>query len=217
MGTNVRRINVSFANMAIQENDLFNYFTIAIMVKELFRSSCVHRYTKNGLAKKLGISTATIEKAVKIGLKMGLCHIEGSSLIFSKITGNRAVKVSTLPKTFKELKNYIKSLIIVDKLRTINFSRHIKQAKLNKKCVWNGQRKGKGVISYKRLGEILSCSKPTAIKIIKFAVKESLINKLVIKARLGMSESGQGMFYAYGKVFCQPANIYTEAFALRCI
>lgn len=217
MTTNVKRINVSALKEAIHENDLFNYFAVAIMVKELFRSSCVHKYTKNGLSKGLGTSTATIEKAVKIGLKMGFCRIEGTSLIFSKIIGKRAVKVSTLPKSFKELKNYIKSLIIVDKLRTINFSRHIKQAKLNKKCVWNGQRKGKGVISYKRLAEILSCSKPTAIKIIKFAIKENLINKLVIKARLGMSESGQGMFYAYGKVFCQPANSYGEVLSLRCI
>ena len=81
---NVKRINVSFAKEAIQENDLFNYFAVAIMVKDLFRSSCVHNYTKNGLASKLGTSATTIAKAVKIGLKMGFCRIDGTSLIFFK-------------------------------------------------------------------------------------------------------------------------------------
>ena len=212
---NLTRINVSALKEAIKENDLFNYFAIAIMVKDLYRSSCVLGYTKNGLARKLGVSTATIEKVVKIGLKMGFCRIEGTSLIFLKAKEGKCVKISDLPQSFKEIKSYLKSLIIVDKLRTMNYARHTKQVKLDKKCTWNGRCKAEGVISYKRLSEILSCSKPTAIKIINFAVKENLINKKVSKAKIGVSESGQGVFSAYGKVFSQPANIYYEGISLH--
>lgn len=212
MTTNVKRINVSALKEAIHENDLFNYFAVAIMVKELFRSSCVHKYTKNGLSKRLGTSTATIEKAVKIGLKMGFCRIEGTSLIFSKIEGKRAVKVSTLPQTFKELKNYIKSLIIIDKLRTMTYCRHTNQIKSKdgRVCCWNGRQSSKGVISYNGLSKILNCSKPSAIKVINFAVKEKLIKKCVTKARVGVSESLQGIFFAYGKMLSQPANLYSD-------
>ena len=212
MTTNVKRINVSALKEAIHENDLFNYFAVAIMVKELFRSSCVHKYTKNGLSKKLCTSTATIEKAVKIGLKMGFCRIEGTSLIFSKVEGKRCVKVSELPKNFKEIKNYLKSLIVVDKLRVMNYYRHsnLVKKKDGGVCGWNGREKAKGVISYKGLSKILGCSKPTAIKVIKFAVKENLIEKYTTKAKVGVSESGQGIFWAYGKILCQPANLYSD-------
>ena len=110
MTTNVKRINVSALKEAIHENDLFNYFAVAIMVKELFRSSCVHKYTKNGLSKRLGTSTATIEKAVKIGLKMGFCRIEGTSLTFLKVQGNKMVHIQEIPKTFKEIKYFFKIL-----------------------------------------------------------------------------------------------------------
>lgn len=210
---NVKRINVSFAKEAIQENDLFNYFAVAIMVKDLFRSSCVHNYTKNGLASKLGTSATTIAKAVKIGLKMGFCRIDGTSLIFLKIgnKGNKTIKISKfgeIPKTFKEVKYFIKAMMVVDKLRVMNYWRHSNLSKRKQKCNRNGQKSNVAVISYNGLSKMLNCSNPTAIKVVKFATKHKIIRKKVSKARIGISKSGQGQFFAYGKILSQPVNQY---------
>lgn len=209
---NLTRINVSFAKEAVQDKDFFNFYAISVMVKEKFRSGCVHNYTKNGLAKLLDISTATIERAVKFGLKHGYCQMEGTSLTFLKVQGNKMVHIQEIPKTFKEIKYFLKSVIIIDKLRTMTYCRHTNQIKSKdgRVCCWNGRQSSKGVISYNGLSKILNCSKPSAIKVINFAVKEKLIKKCVTKARVGVSESLQGIFFAYGKMLSQPANLYSD-------
>ena len=64
------------------------------------------------------------------------------------------------------------------------------------------------VISYNGLSKMLNCSNPTAIKVVKFATKHKIIKKKVSKARIGISKSGQGQFFAYGKMLSQPVNQY---------
>lgn len=220
---NIKRINASFAKEAIQDKDFFNFYAISVMVKEKYRSGCVHNYTKNGLAKLLDISTATIERAISFGLKHEYCQIEGTSLIFSKLEGTKMVYIHNIPKTFKEIKYFLKSVIVIDKLRTMKYCWHTNRVKLKKcgVCCRNGRQSSRGVISYNGLSKLLNCSKPSAIKVINFAVKENLIKKYVTKASVGVSDSLQGVFFAYGKILSQPANLYSEILnkrvALTCI
>lgn len=166
---NLTRINVSLAKDAIHDKDFFNFYAISVMVKEKYSSSCVHNYTKNGLGKELGISTVTLSRAIGVGLKLGYCRIEGTNLIFGKISkaDKRLVKVAKfgeIPKTFKEVKYFIKKMMVIDKLRVMNYWGHSNLGKRKHKCSVSGQQEGISVISYKGLSKMLGCSKPTAIK-----------------------------------------------------
>lgn len=192
-----------------------NFDAIAYMVKDKYRSSCVLKYTKNGLANKLGLSPITLHKAIRWGLVTRRCRIEYGNLIFSPISGQRNVYVNELPKSFKEVKRYLKSILLIDRLRIMKFMRHSKVVKPRNRgdageCIWNGRSKGSGTISYKGIARLMKMSAKTSIGIVKYAITSGLIDAKVTKARIGLSKSQSGLFIFKGASLCQPCNFYCE-------
>ena len=210
----INRLSLSAGNVVAENLDAITY-----MVKDKYTSSCVLNYTKNGLAKKLGVSVTMLHKAVRYGITTNRCRLEYGHLIFAPIYGDRNIRGKELPKTFKEIKIFLKSVVIIDKLRKMKFMRHLKLLEpkvrgIVGECALNGRNKGSGTLSYKGIGRILKVSNKTAVKIVKYAVGNGLINVIVTPARVGLSKSESGLFRYKGKLLCQPSNFYAEVQSL---
>lgn len=212
---NVKKICVSRLSLSAGNVVAENLDAIAYMVKDKYTSSCVLNYTKNRLAKELGVSVTMLHKAVRYGIATRRCRIEYGNLIFCPIYGERNVWDKELPKTFKEMKLFLKSIVIIDKLRKMKFMRHLtllepKVRGIVGECVLNGRNKGSGALSYKGIARILKISAKTAVKVMRFAVAKNLLTVVVTPAKRGLSISQSGSFRYKGMILCQPSNFYAE-------
>lgn len=213
---NVKNINLTAVRASLNSNVSMNFLAVFYLVKDRYVSGSFHNYTKGRLAKELGISPTTVEKSIKYGLSINGCRIENGSLIFNKLPKRaknevRGMRVQhSFPTDFGKMKMYLKSLLVVDKLRTMTYSRHSDLGKTNKRCGRNGWGQGEGAISYAKIANIMKCSKPIAVKIMNYADKSGMILKTVTEKKKGQSTSARGSFCYRGVIYAQPCNHYSE-------
>lgn len=217
---NVKNISLTAVRASLNSNVSMNFLAVFYLVKNRYVSSSFHNYTKGRLAKELGISPTTVEKAIKHGLSINGCRIENGSLIFCKLPKREKNEVKGMrvqhkfPTGFGEMKMYLKSLLVVDKLRTMTYLRHSDLGKTIKRCGRNGWGQGEGAVSYAKITKIMNCSKPIAVKIMNYADKSGMILKTVTEKKQGQSKSARGSFCYRGVIYSQPCNHYSE---VRCI
>lgn len=212
----IKKINLTAVRVSSSSSVSMNFLAIFYLVKNKYVSASFHNYTKGRLSKELGISPTTIEKAIKYGLSIKGCRIECGNLIFCKLPKRKNNEVRgmriqhELPTRFVETKMYLKSLLVVDKLRTMTYSRHSDLGKTKKRCGRNGWGQGEGSISYAKITKIMNCSKPIAVKIMNYADNSGLITKTVTEKKIGQSTSSRGVFCYRGVIYSQPCNHYSE-------
>lgn len=213
---NVKNINITAVRASLGSCASMNFLAVFYLVKNKYVSGSFHNYTKGRLAKELSISPTTIEKAIKYGLSVNGCRIENGSIIFNKLQKQakneaKGMRVQhDFPTDFGEMKMYLKSLLVVDKLRKMTYSRHSDLGKIKKKCGRNGWGQGEGAISYTKITEIMNCSKPIAVKTMNYANDSGMILKTVTEKKKGQSTSGRGSFCYKGAIYSQPCNHYSE-------
>lgn len=216
----LKNVNIGFIKSSIKNRDLMNFICVSYMVKDRYVSSTINNYTKTRLAKILGMGVSTLQKAIQEGKKSNLCELKDGNLVFYKFQkSTRGFKIKKLEGNFKQIRKYLKSLIICDKLRTMTFSAHSTSRMINKKIFkLNGRTTVKGSISYRKISQLLHCSIPTAISQVKFAQKLNLIKKksfeLVRLTEYNKTElpvySTYGVIRIKWALFYQRSNEYRE-------
>jgi len=179
----LKNVNIGFIKSSIKNRDLMNFICVSYMVKDRYVSSTINNYTKTRLAKILGMGVSTLQKAIQEGKKSNLCELKDGNLVFYKFPkSTRGFKIKKLEGNFKQIRKYLKSLIICDKLRTMTFCSHSTSRMINKKTFGlNARTIIKGSISYRKISQLLHCSIPTAINQIKFAVENNILKKKTFK------------------------------------
>jgi hypothetical protein len=185
----IKRININIVAKAKECKDTYNALAISVIIKGIYSSSQVHDYTKDKIAKIVNCSPTTVGRAISAGIKSDICRIDRQSVIFNPITkGLGTIPVKDIPKTLKEVKEFLDMLLVNYKLRQIDFAKHAKlripnanntnsisnkkmrQARcisLGKNNVERGYKHNQNELTYKTLSSIMKCSIPTAVSRVK--------------------------------------------------
>ena len=177
--------------------ELLKAIAMCLLIRKKLGSNVLKNYSINKLVNLLGAHARTIKKRIRVLSQYGLLTIEGKALVLRSIVSNHAkrnVKLGERKVEYSSLKSVEYSLqailVVVIQSRKDFAQRTIRNAhgashdyKVVKAARDAARKFGYGFeykengLSYKTIARRLGVSVKTAVEIVKFAVKRTILKK----------------------------------------
>lgn len=189
-----KNLRYKLAFQMFGSNKLLKAIAMSLLVRKRTNTNIVKNFTLNKLATITGMHPTTIKKRLQTLSEYGLLTYSGKNLVFRSLVSKHKVRNIRLAKiAYKKIKDIERSLqaILVANIQlrkdyakrtilTAHRGRNTKQVKraqkLSRRYKWAHDYVERG-LGYKKIAKTLNCCKETAIKIVKFAEKRSILKK----------------------------------------
>ena len=189
-----KNLRYKLAFQMFRSNKLLKAIAMSLLVRKRTNTNIVKNFTLNKLATITGMHPTTIKKRLQTLNEYGLLTYSGKNLVFRSLVSKHKVRNIRLAKiAYKKIKDIERSLqaILVANIQlrkdyakrtilTAHRGRNTKQVKraqkLSRRYKWAHDYVERG-LGYKKIAKTLNCCKETAIKIVKFAEKWSILKK----------------------------------------